>query len=579
MPRRTPTCRTRTLRRAAAAHYHRPGGSPTLSTGVDLTSVAGKSPMVERRVPLVVIGAGPAGLAAAMAAAQAGVKVLLVDEHPLDLELMAMDVPLYFGQRMSSAVRDHRSMLERIVRANPALAEALDAGVEVELGTSVWGAFRPGATVREFEQPMLGLADQSRSWLIGYERLVVAAGARDLAIGFRGWQKAGAMGAAAALTLMTRYQALAAERLVILGSGPLGLAVATLAVERGIAVPAVVEIAPEVRGDAAVRDALERRGVRFYPSHAVKEARGSRDEVESVVLAPMDAAGRPVQGRESEIACDTVCVAVGLVPNVELLHLLGCRLVFRSPHGGFVPEVDEWQCTSVPDVFVAGDCAGARESVIANPRSAAAQGRRAGLAAAASLGAVERDRARALVVGTDPAEPDPLLPTHDYWRAWLRAATIGDGADVLACQCEEVTRSDLLGVQPPRYLGWRSAPMSARNLDTMLRDGPLHPDQVKRLTRAGMGACQGRRCREQVALLLADAGGVPVETIPLASYRPPVRPLPLSVLWPEDEPAATRQHWVSWFGIPTQFAPHWVGDAGAPIDDGRAGASRVLSGE
>jgi hypothetical protein len=118
--------------------------------------------------------------------------------------------------------------------------------------------------------------------------------------------------------------------------------------------------------------------------------------------------------------------------------------------------------------------------------------------------------------------------------------------------------------------------MRARSLATLGQDGPVNADQIKRLTRAGMGPCQGRRCREQVALLLAEAGDVPVDAIPLASYRPPVRPLPLSVLWPHDEPAATREHWVSWFGIPTQFAPHWDGDpdmtvmldvpGGAPVE-------------
>ena len=125
------------------------------------------------------------------------------------------------------------------------------------------------------------------------------------------------------------------------------------------------------------------------------------------------------------------------------------------------------------------------------------------------------------------------------------------------CQCEEVTRRELVGVQPPRYLRWESGPMRARTLTTLLRDGPVNPDQVKRLTRAGMGPCQGRRCREQVALLLAREANTPVGQIPMAIHRPPVRPLPLSVLWPNDEPPETRDQWVSWFGIPTQFGPHW----------------------
>ena len=526
---------------------------------VDLKSVAGKTPAPERRVPLIVVGAGPAGVAAATAASRAGARVLLLDEHPLDPELMAMDVPLYFGQRMSPAVRDRGAMLERVVRANPPLEEALEAGVEVELGVSVWGAFRPGPTMRELGGACLGVADQARSWLVGYDRLIVAAGARDVGLAFRGWEKAGTMGAAGALALLTRYQACAARRMVVLGSGPLGLAVATLARARGIEVPAVVEVGSSVRGDPGARDALERQGVRFYPSHVVAEALGSRDEIEGVRLAALDGDLRPIPGRATEVVCDTVCLAIGLVPQVELLQILGCRLAFRSERGGFVPETDAEQRTSLPEVFAAGDVAGVDEGVVTAPDRAQAEGRRAGLAAAASLGAIAPDRAQApLREVRGPAAVAPRV--HDYWRQWLRATLAAGGWDILACQCEEVTRSELVGVQPPRYLGPASAPMRGRSLGTLGQDGPLHPDQVKRLTRAGMGPCQGRRCREQVALLLAEAGDVPVDTIPLASYRPPVRPLPLSVLWPHDEPPAMREHWVSWFGIPTQFAPHWAGD-------------------
>jgi thioredoxin reductase len=524
-----------------------------MTRAVDPNSIAGKTPAPERHVPLVVVGAGPAGVAAATAAARAGVRVLLLDEHPLDPELMAMDVPLYFGQRMSPAVRDRGAMLQRVVGTNAALEEALDAGVEVELGISVWGAFHPGPTMRTLG-PCLGVADLSRSWLIGYDRLIVAAGARDLVLAFRGWEKAGTMGAAGALALLTRYQACAARRMVVLGSGPLGLAVATLARARGIEVPALVDVAPAVRGDMATCDALARQGMRVYASHVVAEALGARDELEGVRLAALDGGLRPVPGRDVEIACDTVCLAVGLVPQVELFQILGCRLAFRSEHGGYVPETDAEHRTSLPDVFAVGDCAGVDEGLVTAPDRAMRAGRRAGLAAAASLG-----------MEAGPAAPeasdDRALPrAHDYWRQWLRATEAVGGLEILACQCEEVTRGELVGVQPPRYLGPPAAPMRARNVGTLGQDGPLNPDQVKRLTRAGMGPCQGRRCREQVALLLAEAGDVPVDTIALASYRPPVRPLPLSVLWPQNETAGMREHWVSWFGIPTQFAPHWSGD-------------------
>lgn len=528
-----------------------------MSRGTDPKSIAGKAPRAERRVPLAVVGAGAAGVAAALEAARAGVPVVLVDENPIDHDVMAMEVPLHFGQRMAPSLRSRALALERVVEANPGLAEAVDAGVDVQLGTAVWGAFRNGPTLRELGGPMLGLADERRSWLIAYDRLIVAAGARDLGMAFAGWEKAGTMGANGAFALMTRYRALASRRMIVLGSGALGLTTAALALERGVEVAGVVEVAPEVRGDAALRRALAGKGVRFYTAHAVKEARGATGEVDGVVLVRLDGDGRPVAGSETEIACDTVCLAIGLVPNVELLNLLGCRLPFRSALGGFVPGTDDWGMTSVPGVFAAGDCAGFHEGMLADPVIARDQGRLAGIAAAESLGAVSRGRAEAVRAAL--RQPDGGRPgeVHGDWQRWLQALIDVGGWDVNVCQCEEVTRRELIDVRPPRYLGWQPDPARARTLTAVLRDGPVNPDQVKRLTRAGMGPCQGRRCREQVALLLALEAGTPIDRIPLATYRPPVRPLPLNVLWPHDEPEEMRDQWVGWFGIPTQFAPQW----------------------
>ena len=90
----------------------------------------------------------------------------------------------------------------------------------------------------------------------------------------------------------------------------------------------------------------------------------------------------------------------------------------------------------------------------------------------------------------------------------------------------------------------------------MLQDGPISPDQLKRLTRAGMGPCQGRRCREQIAMLLAIASDQPIAAIPLASYRAPVRPLPLSALADTAETASMQQGWDVWFGIRKQWIPY-----------------------
>ena len=107
-------------------------------------------------------------------------------------------------------------------------------------------------------------------------------------------------------------------------------------------------------------------------------------------------------------------------------------------------------------------------------------------------------------------------------------------------------------MRPPRYLEAGSEQMSRRSLRTQMKNGPVNADQVKRLTRAGMGHCQGRLCREQVSLLLAEESGVDIAEIPFMSYRPPVRPLPLRIMWPHDETEQVRRDWPKWFSPTNQ---------------------------
>jgi thioredoxin reductase len=557
---------------------------------LDAKSIAGKSPQLERHAEIVVVGAGPAGIAAASAAAAAGAKVLLIDENPVAGTMMGLDVPLHYGQRMSAAVHNKPRMLEQVVASNPDLAEAFERGVEVELGTYVWGAFVNGRSVRSLPGPVLGLADETRSFLVGFDRLVVASGARDLAIAFPGWEKPGVMGAVAAHALLARYDAFAGRRMVVLGSGALGLATALLALERGIEVAAIVEVADAAQGPAALVEQLRGRDVPLLTGYAIKAATGGVDGVEAITVVALDTAAPP--GSEHVIECDTVCLAIGAVPNVELMAVLGCRLEASGERGGYVPVLDREMRTSIPLVFAAGDCAGVSDRRTLDENLAREEGRIAGVAAAASLVASSLSPSCPdLIRASTPSLAAPkdvdgrVKPGHDarenesagrkvcdaylYQTAWLRALVELGGMDVHACQCEEVSRREIVEVQPPRYLNWGSSQMRARDLAALAGERPPNQDQVKRLTRAGMGLCQGRRCREQVALLLAMAADRPVGEIALASYRPPLRPLPLAVLRPTDEPAAMRDNWEVWFGIASQWIPFWEIDAeGGPSTSG-----------
>jgi len=523
------------------------------STRVDVSSAIGKAPRAELHVPLIVIGGGKAGLAAAEAAAQAGVRTMLIDEHPLDSGLIALDVPLHFGQRANTAAHNKQRMTERIVAADPDLARIFELGVDVQLGVCVWGAFINNVSVHSLRTPLLGLADGSRSWMVSFDRLIVAAGARDLAIGFRGWEKPGVMGAHGALTLLERYQAMDGRRLLILGSGALGLLTAATAIRSGREIAGIVEVEAATRGPKDLRAELADRGVPFFLRHVVREVRGVA-EVDGAVLVAVGRDGKAVDGGELDVNCDTVVFAMGSVPNVELLETLGCAIAFRPELGGRVPIVDGNGQTSIPCIYAVGDCAGCFDEKLLDVNISIVEARRAAIAAARSLGANGAEPTPRLLAGDSRRE---LPSAWDYWQLWSEAEIAASGTDVHACQCEEVSRAEIMQLRPPRYLNWHSAQMDRRDLAQLAGDGPLHQDQVKRLTRAGMGPCQGRRCREQVQMLIASATAVPASEVSFASYRPPVRPLPLSVLAAGEESEELRQNWVAWFNIPSQWTPHW----------------------
>src|SRR5262249_10824781 len=154
--------------------------------------------------------------------------------------------------------------------------------------------FANGESVHELAVPMLGLADDRRSWLVGYDRLIIAAGARDVLLGFPGWERAGTMGAGGAAALLSRYRALAARRLVVVGSGAAALPTAALALTHGVEVAAIVEVDEHVRGNAAEAKQLAESGVPFFTRHTIRAARGRTGEIESVVLVALDPAGQPM---------------------------------------------------------------------------------------------------------------------------------------------------------------------------------------------------------------------------------------------------------------------------------------------
>ena len=470
-------------------------------TGTDLCAVNGTRSSPEAHYDVVVVGAGSSGIAAAMDAAKAGKFVLLVDENPVSGALMGNDVPLYFGGRMTAATANSERMLEAVFMSMPALETAVESGVELLLGTTAWGVYRNGPGVQSLPDQVVGLADTERSWLVGFDRLVLATGARDLPMAFPGWNQPGVMGAAALQVLLTRYDAFAGQRVLVLGSHDLALETALLAIGRGIDVAGLIEVRDVPQGSAELIAKVHAAGIAIRCSATIASAKSGINGVESATLSTGEV-----------IACDTICMAVGLVPMIELVDAMHGPRSLDPLRGGYIPAGE-------PTVSAVGGCAGL---------------------------------------------PDTGFDHIAYRMDWMRALSAASVDDTIICQCEDVTRADLIGVQPPHYLS-RPAPMCARSLQTLLHDGPANPDQIKRLTRAGMGVCQGRRCRDQIAMLLALESGTPFGTIPLATHRAPVRPLPLKIMADWNEPEAMSTAWDVWFGIPSQWVP--VEDIGTVHED------------
>jgi thioredoxin reductase len=506
---------------------------------VDPKSLFEKFPGAREHVEVLVIGAGQAGLAAAIEAARLGAVVKLVDENPVSGELIGMDVPLFYGGRAGSRVQNKERMLEQIVSTDPRIEEAFEAGVDVALGVHAWGAFVNGPGLRTLPGALVALADETDTWLCGFDRLILATGARDLVMFFEGADQPGIMGAQALHALLARYESFDGRTLVILGSDAFAVETATLALDRGLAVAALVEVRDAPQADAS---ALTTRGVEILCGHVIRAAeRGPFGTTGAVLVGP--------DGVERRIACDTICLAIDRVPSVELLDVVGAELVLDGARGGYVPRLTAGSATSLPNVLVAGDCAGVHTGSIGDGETAADQGRAAARQALRSLGrTVDESAPRSFTSGG--------ADRHAYRLDWMRALLAVGDPGVLACQCEEVTRGELFGVRPPRYLGPPGEAAGKRDLATLLRDGPVNQDQIKRLTRACMGACQARRCREQIAMMLAIGSGRGLEGVPLAGYRAPVRPLPLGLLGKIEEIQAMRENWDVWFGIPTQWVPY-----------------------
>jgi NADPH-dependent 2,4-dienoyl-CoA reductase/sulfur reductase-like enzyme len=442
---------------------------------------------------LAIIGAGPAGMAAAIEARAHGLSVLVADENPAP-----------GGQvfRAAEAAAADPAPGPDIAPGLPLIAAFRAAGVDHRPATTLWH-LDPDAGV-------LSLATAAASREVAARRVLLATGAQERPVPVPGWTLPGVMSAGAAQILLKSAGAVPAGRVVLAGQGPLAWLLAVQLARAGAA-PLVLETRRTSVAAAAMRagagllagHALLRKGLalmaeaRRHGVRVVRGVRGLRAEGEGrVARVAWDGGAAP---------CDTLLLHEGVIPATQVSRAIGLDHAWDAAQACWRPVADEFGASSHPRVAVAGDGAG-----IGGWEAAAAAGRLAGLDAARRAGALAEDAFAARIVAPFAARRAALALRPFLDALYAPPPEVLAPADAtIACRCEEVTAGAIR----------RAAALGATG-----------PNQMKAYLRCGMGPCQGRMCAPTVAALIAEVRGLAPGAVPPLRPRAPYKPVSVALL-------------------------------------------------
>jgi thioredoxin reductase len=459
--------------------------------------------MIKSSCQLLVVGAGPAGIAAAQAAARAGVEVTVVDEQaqpggqiyrnvdasPLpDINLLGKDY--VFGQQLVQAFRD--------------------AHIDYFPGHAVWYLDQS----REVGVVAAGVHRRLRA-----ERIVIACGAQERPMPFPGWDLPGVMTAGAGQILLKSAAMLPAQSPVLAGSGPLLLLLAWQYLRAGVGIRALVDTTdPANRWSAlsclpralAASDYLF-KGMKLVAS--IKRARVPWYRQASQLCAEGDGRLQRLSfssaGGKQQIDTPLLMLHQGIVPALHITEAAACETIWNPGQQCWQARVDSWGESSRPGIFIAGDGVG-----IGGARAASLSGQLAGLRVAEQLGLLDPGRLAQLARPLQNARARHLA-IRPFLDAWYRPADdcLSPVDNTLVCRCEEVRAAEIRAVAALGCSG---------------------PNQAKAFTRCGMGPCQGRFCGATVAHIMAQTGASGSDEIGRYSVRPPLKPITLGQLADSD---------------------------------------------
>ncbi|MGX6568916.1 FAD/NAD(P)-dependent oxidoreductase [Cupriavidus necator] len=455
--------------------------------------------MADLEVDIAIVGAGPAGMAAAVAAAATGARVALLDEQE------ACGGQIY--RSIQSAPPERLRILGPDYAAGRALADRFAASSAQHItGAAVWQVTR--------EHTVHYLRNGSVASLQA-RQVILCTGAMERPFPIPGWTLPGVLTAGAAQILLKSADVVPAEPVVLAGCGPLLYLLGWQYVRAGVPIRAIVDTTDGadykralahlggalagwryLKKGLALMRALKRGGVPFYKGASALSIEGD-DAVRALHFTS--------RGQAHRLATNAVLLHQGVVPNTQFSWALRAAHRWDDTQLCWQPVVDEWGTLDVPGIFVAGDGRGIGGAV-----AAALQGELAGLAASHNVGKLGAPQWDRLAVPLRAA-----LRSHLGIRPFLDAlyrpkpANRVPADDVVVCRCEEVTAGDIRG---------------------FVALGCSGPNQAKSFGRCGMGPCQGRQCGLTVTEVIADARGVPPQEVGYYRIRPPIKPVTLGEL-------------------------------------------------
>ena len=494
-----------------------------------------------QRCAVLVIGAGPAGLAAAEAASAAGAEVAILDERT------ASGGQYFKPLAGSHRFRGGRPGDQQFGKGAELVARVLGRGVRICNATLVWDArarAEGGVEVRALDRegPITWTAD----------KLVVATGAYERAWPVPGWTLPGVMNTGAAQTLSRAYRVSPGRRVLFAGNGPLNLQVAADLAKDGVQVVAVAEGAASpfsaraadivalwgARPGLALRGAgylatLRRHNVPVLYRHVLARIEGA-GRAQRAVVAAIDNTGALLADSERTFEIDTVCSGYGFAPSSEITRLIGCRHEADPRNASTLVALhDHDGRTSIRDVFVAGDAGGPWGA-----HAALHQGALAGAAAAADLAGKGKRRPATTARARHGLALEAAFQ-NALWRIFAMPQ-VGDrlASDAtIACRCENVTFGAVR-----HAIGKGEHTLAA----------------IKRATRCGMGPCQGRYCSPAIAGMIARHAGVQVGAETFFRVQAPLRPVPIGAIAQAQAEKKTPAEL-------NELAPHLEATANDPI--------------